>query len=63
MFFYGVGNHPDISVVCGDSLISASLIARYIDETWERWGLESLLPQILVNASLASASCRRAFCQ
>lgn len=50
MLFYRVANHPCISEACGDSVISIGPIARDIDQTGERWGLESRLPYILVKA-------------
>ena len=56
MQFFGIVNPPDISVACGDSLISVGPIALNIDETSARWGQESLLPYILVNAPHGSAS-------
>ena len=61
MLFYWDGNHPDISVACGDSSISVGSFALNNHEKGLCLGLESPLPQILVNASLASASCRRDF--
>ncbi len=60
MLLSRVDNHPDISVACGDSLISVAVITLDIEETGELRGLESLLPYILVNTSLLSASCRSA---